>query len=66
MSLKRCFAALFVSLAAVAAAHAAPGLKALIVDGQNNHNWKATTPPITIAKTIAATRAAFTNPPCCA
>ncbi len=27
-----------------AAASAEPKLKALIVDGQNNHNWKATTP----------------------
>jgi len=32
-----------ISLAAVAAANAAPSLKALIVDGQNNHNWKETT-----------------------
>jgi uncharacterized protein len=44
MSLKRCFAALLVSLVAVATAHAAPALKALVVDGQNNHNWKETTP----------------------
>jgi len=27
-------------------AHAADKLKALIIDGQNNHNWKATTPVI--------------------
>lgn len=31
-------------LFAVANASAAPALKALIVDGQNNHNWQATTP----------------------
>jgi len=32
---------------AIAAAPAAPApLKALIVDGQNNHSWKTTTPPL--------------------
>lgn len=39
----RFFALLFVLLAA-ACASAAPSMKALIVDGQNNHNWKETTP----------------------
>jgi len=34
--------ALFLSLPSLAGA--APVLKALIIDGQNNHNWKATTP----------------------
>ena len=29
-----------------APAHAADKLKLLIVDGQNNHNWKAMTPPM--------------------
>ena len=31
---------------AVGASHAGDKLKALIIDGQNNHNWKATTPII--------------------
>lgn len=44
MSLKHWFAALLVSLTVAAVASAAPPLKALIVDGQNNHNWKETTP----------------------
>ncbi len=36
-----------VGLAALSVASAGePGLKVLIVDGQNNHNWKATTPVI--------------------
>lgn len=29
-----------------AVAHAEPTLKALVIDGQNNHNWQATTPRI--------------------
>ncbi len=47
MSLKRCLTALgiWAVMAVVGVvAGAAPPLKALIVDGQNNHNWKQTTP----------------------
>ena len=33
-------------LALVAPAAAAEKLKLLIVDGQNNHNWQAMTPPV--------------------
>ena len=33
-------------LSAAATAGAAEKLKALVIDGQNNHNWKATTPVI--------------------
>lgn len=41
----RCWvAALGIWALMVAAATAAPPLKALIVDGQNNHDWKQTTP----------------------
>lgn len=40
--LKRCFAALALTLLATVA-HAA-AMRALIVDGQNNHPWKETTP----------------------
>jgi type 1 glutamine amidotransferase len=36
--------ALGILCAVAASANAEPTLKALIVDGQNNHNWKATTP----------------------
>ncbi len=43
MLLKRSLTALVVSLVLTAVAAAAP-MKALIVDGQNNHDWKATTP----------------------
>ena len=45
MSWKRCLTALgmWTLLAAVALA-AAPKYKALIVDGQNGHKWKETTP----------------------
>jgi type 1 glutamine amidotransferase len=43
MSLYRWLIALVFSLVLSAVATAAP-LKALIVDGQNNHNWKQTTP----------------------
>lgn len=43
MSMKRCMLGLLLSLGLVAAAAAAP-MKALIVDGQNNHNWRETTP----------------------
>jgi uncharacterized protein len=38
--------ALLLSLGTVSMAAAAPELKALIIDGQNNHNFKATTPLI--------------------
>ena len=44
MYVKRILAALLVWVAATAVAAAAPALKVLIVDGQNNHNWRATTP----------------------
>jgi uncharacterized protein len=44
MSLKHWIAGLLVSLLSAAAASAAPPMKALVVDGQNNHNWKETTP----------------------
>ena len=43
MSLNRCWTALVVWFVMAAAAMAAP-MKALIVDGQNAHNWKETTP----------------------
>lgn len=43
MSLRRCAAVLGFWLALAAIATAAP-MKALIVDGQNAHNWKETTP----------------------
>src|SRR5262245_5288275 len=33
-----------VAVAALAPAADQPKLKALIIDGQNNHNWKSTTP----------------------
>jgi type 1 glutamine amidotransferase len=48
MTLFRCFAALLLSLFAATVALAAPEpqLKALLIDGQNNHNFKATTPLI--------------------
>jgi type 1 glutamine amidotransferase len=35
---------LIVCALSIAAASAAPPLKALVIDGQNNHDWKATTP----------------------
>jgi len=44
MSLKRWFGALGILVLSVAVASAAPPQKALIVDGQNGHDWKATTP----------------------
>jgi type 1 glutamine amidotransferase len=43
MAMKRCLLGLLLSLGLVTAAAAAP-MKALIVDGQNNHNWRETTP----------------------
>ncbi len=43
MSYTRCLAALLLWTMMAAVAAAAP-LKALIVDGQNNHNWRETTP----------------------
>jgi len=45
MSYKRLLAALAIWAVLAAVAMAAP-MKALIVDGQNNHNWKVTTPPL--------------------
>ena len=42
--MKRFFAPLICLLVASAASADGPPYKALIVDGQNNHNWKATTP----------------------
>lgn len=44
MSRKHWFAALGVWFALAAVAWAAPPMKALIVDGQNGHDWKGTTP----------------------
>ena len=44
MKFKHALVALAVLFCVSSAAVAAPKLKALIVDGQNNHNWKATTP----------------------
>jgi len=42
---KRClFASLVLQIALAATAPAAAKMKALIVDGQNNHDWKSTTP----------------------
>ncbi len=46
MTLIRCFTALLLSLFTATLALAAPEMKALLVDGQNNHNFKATTPLI--------------------
>ncbi|MBN2294601.1 MAG: ThuA domain-containing protein [Pirellulales bacterium] len=43
MSYRNCFAIIVVCIALCASAHAGP-IKALIVDGQNNHDWKGTTP----------------------
>ncbi len=44
MPYKRLLAALAILTLATAAATAAPPHKALIVDGQNNHNWRETSP----------------------
>lgn len=44
MPTKSCLLALAASLVLATCCQAAPPLKALIVDGQNNHNWKGTTP----------------------
>ena len=44
MNVTRFLSTLAAWFALAAAATAAPQLKALIVDGQNNHKWKATTP----------------------
>jgi uncharacterized protein len=40
MKIARCF----LLVASISQAFAAPHLRALIIDGQNNHNWQATTP----------------------
>jgi type 1 glutamine amidotransferase len=44
MSSKHWLSALALWAAMTVAAVAAPPMKALIIDGQNNHNWKETTP----------------------
>ncbi len=49
MQLRRCGAAwwglvVLLGLATAAESHAADTLRLLIIDGQNNHNWRATTP----------------------
>jgi type 1 glutamine amidotransferase len=44
MSRKLLLASLALQVALAATAFAAPKMKALIVDGQNNHDWKSTTP----------------------
>ena len=44
MSKMKWLAALTLGLFLTASAWAAPPYKALIVDGQNNHDWKSTTP----------------------
>jgi type 1 glutamine amidotransferase len=43
---KHWLAALGICIAMTVTVAAAPPLKALIVDGQNNHDWKKTTPPL--------------------
>lgn len=42
-------AALWLIAAVLLSAHAAPPLKVLLLDGQNNHNWRATTPALRAA-----------------
>jgi type 1 glutamine amidotransferase len=44
MSLKRCLAVVGIWAAMAAIAFGQPRYKALIVDGQNGHDWKSTTP----------------------
>ena len=44
MSMKHFLFGLTLSLGLLGAASAAPAMKALVVDGQNNHNWRETTP----------------------
>ena len=44
IQMRRCLLAIAILTLAVSSASAEPKLKALILDGQNNHNWKATTP----------------------
>ncbi len=44
MNYRTLFASLVVLLTATTLVQAEAGLKVLIVDGQNNHDWKATTP----------------------
>ena len=44
MNCRTLFASLAILLATATFAQAQDGLKVLIVDGQNNHKWKATTP----------------------
>ena len=56
-----------VGFLAAAAAGAAPAgkINVLVIDGQNNHNWKATTPPIKdmLEKTGKFTVEVLTSPP---
>jgi type 1 glutamine amidotransferase len=56
---------LFASLAFVSTVSAAEKLKLLIIDGQNNHNWAAMTPPMkaTLEKTGRFTVDVVTSPP---
>ena len=54
------------ALAALAnQARAADKIRLLIIDGQNNHNWKATTPPLTemLTKSGLFTVDVLTSPP---
>lgn len=57
MSRKLWFTTLLIVLSAAVGASAAPPMKALIVDGQNNHNWKETTPHL---KTLLEETGLFT------
>ncbi|MDA2927096.1 ThuA domain-containing protein [Acidobacteria bacterium AH-259-G07] len=54
---KRWFTAFGIWLMMTAGVSAGPQLKALIIDGQNNHDWKATTP---VLKTILQDSGLFT------
>ena len=56
---------LAVTLVAVPPASAAGKVSVLIIDGQNNHNWKATTPPIKelLEKSGKFTVDVLTSPP---
>jgi hypothetical protein len=56
---------LFVSFAVDSDARAAEKLKLLIIDGQNNHNWAAMTPPMkaTLEKTERFMVDVATTPP---
>jgi len=62
---KHWLAALGICVAMTVTATAAPPLTALIVDGQNNHDWKKTTPPLKqyLEQTGLFTVAVVTSPP---